>query len=68
MKVLLIQHFPKGHRAKGHFILSCRMTFKPATDKVADLQNFYQTYDGFYRSGTLYDLCDLFSFTKVERL
>lgn len=38
VNMLQIQYFTKGHRAKGHFILSYRMTFKQATDKVADLQ------------------------------
>lgn len=38
MNMSQIQYFPKEHRAKGHFILGCRMTFKQATDKVADLQ------------------------------
>lgn len=38
MNMLLIQYFSKGHRAKGHFLLSCRMTFKQATDKIAGLQ------------------------------
>lgn len=38
MNMLLIQYFSKGHGAKRHFILSCRTTFKQATDKVADLQ------------------------------
>lgn len=36
--MLLIQYFSKEHRAKGHYILSYRMTFKQVTDRVADLQ------------------------------
>lgn len=39
MSMLQIHCFSKGHRAKGYLILSCRMTFKQATDNVADLQN-----------------------------
>lgn len=39
--MLMIQHFPKGCRVKGHFILSCRMTFEQATNKVADLKKWF---------------------------